>query len=312
MNSIIAFPSSLTLFQLLFVIWLSGCLLLAVLSVLPPTAERASTLWRLMLTEAVILMAFVVPLTLGPIFAAVGLVLLAARTGWESGHVNGLRSQVNAEMLSVTRIQAGMLCVVIVLGSWLTVSLTGLSPPVMASISLALMPAVLSIRAAVILTPLQQVAILPGVPLFAIAALVSDSYWYPALIIAFLFVESFDCFALLGGKLFGRRHIFPTISPHKTLEGLLTGLLGLSVVAAGANTISFHWNWGLLFSLLVVCSLVAVAGDLAASVPKRAAGVKDYPPVDSQNGGLLDIADSWLVAAPVFCVALWLINRWFS
>jgi phosphatidate cytidylyltransferase len=55
----------------------------------------------------------------------------------------------------------------------------------------------------------------------------------------------------------------------------------------------------LLAGFVVVAS--AVAGDLLASLAKRRAGVKDYPPIMKVQGGLLDIIDAWLVAGP--CLA---------
>lgn len=114
------------------------------------------------------------------------------------------------------------------------------------------------------------------------------------LLIAAILVETFDSYALLGGKLFGRTPAFPVLSPRKTVEGLATGavmlmltagiagaILGFSVIASGA--------------LALFVGGLAVTGDLAASALKRRSGVKDFPQVLPQQGGALDIADAWIV-----------------
>jgi CDP-diglyceride synthetase len=255
-----------------------------------------------MAMEALIIAAIGLPLVMGPPFALAALVLIAARTGWESGHVNALRAGTPRIEISYFRIQSSVLCVAAVLGSWMLASRWS-NPIAVVTILLLLMGLAVLARPARL--PLLQVLILPALPLAALAALISEPRWYPALIVAFLFVETFDSFALLGGRFLGQRPLFPSISPLKTLEGLLSGLMGLAIVASVLNLLSFHLDWLRFALLLGVCSLVAVLGDLAASIPKRSAGVKDYPPLHPAQGGLLDITDSWLVAGPTFCVAVW-------
>jgi phosphatidate cytidylyltransferase len=129
----------------------------------------------------------------------------------------------------------------------------------------------------------------------------------PFLVLAFFLVEIFDSFSLLGGKLFGKTPLVPKLSPKKTWEGLATGAMALfaAVLALGV------WLGlplpGLLFTGIVVMA-AALAGDLLGSSAKRRAGVKDYPPVMSVQGGLLDIMDSWIVAGAAVAVLATLMN----
>lgn len=109
-----------------------------------------------------------------------------------------------------------------------------------------------------------------------------------------------DSAAYYGGSAFGRRLLAPQISPKKTVEGAIFGLLGS--LAAGLSM-----GWWLLgenpigFSLVVILtSLAGQAGDLAESVLKRSAGVKDSSSILPGHGGILDRLDSLFFSAPVF------------
>src|SRR5699024_7397069 len=112
-----------------------------------------------------------------------------------------------------------------------------------------------------------------------------------------------------GGKLFKERRLAPRISPNKTIEGLLGGLL-----AAVAGGVVFAPLAGAAASQLPAVALVAllaagfsVLGDLFESLLKRHAGVKDSGNLIPGHGGLLDRLDGVLAALPVFAVGkIWL------
>jgi phosphatidate cytidylyltransferase len=107
-----------------------------------------------------------------------------------------------------------------------------------------------------------------------------------------------DCFAFFVGKLFGRHHLFPRISPGKTLEGtmasLLGGALGVLLIA-----IVFSRPLAVIIPLGILISLTALAGDLFESIFKREAGVKDSSHLIPGHGGFLDRLDSVLFTAPL-------------
>ena len=119
-----------------------------------------------------------------------------------------------------------------------------------------------------------------------------------------------DMGALLIGKAFGRTKMAPSISPGKTIEGLLGGFLASAGVGAlipwliteyapnftNLSVCSFTPLDGGLWGLLI--ALVAVIGDLIASVLKRLAGIKDSGGAIPGIGGLLDLTDSLILAAP--------------
>jgi phosphatidate cytidylyltransferase len=115
-------------------------------------------------------------------------------------------------------------------------------------------------------------------------------------------VWSFDTGAYLVGRAIGRRPFLPWISPKKTLEGVLGGLVAATLGVAIVLVISSHpWQEALVLGPLL--GATAQAGDLAESLLKRAAGVKDSGTLLPGHGGILDRVDSILFAAPA--LAAW-------
>ena len=107
-----------------------------------------------------------------------------------------------------------------------------------------------------------------------------------------------------GGKLFGGRKLAPRISPNKTIEGLLGGVvLAVAVAVIGAKLIGTD-NGALLsvIAVAIVTVLFSVVGDLFESLLKRHINVKDSSNLIPGHGGVLDRVDSVLAALPVFAL----------
>jgi phosphatidate cytidylyltransferase len=126
-------------------------------------------------------------------------------------------------------------------------------------------------------------------------------------LLVFLGAWMTDTFAYFCGRLFGRHKLAPLVSPKKTVEGSVGGILfcALSFLAYGLLVERFFpVECNLLVMALagVAVSVVSQIGDLAMSVIKRQQGIKDYGKLFPGHGGVLDRFDSVLAVAVVLAV----------
>lgn len=131
------------------------------------------------------------------------------------------------------------------------------------------------------------------------------------LLALFLLVWLADIGAYFCGRAWGKRKLAPAISPGKTIEGVVGGIVAAAVFSAAvALWIGADVLCGLLWlAVCMVTSLCSVVGDLWESKMKRIAGVKDSGSLLPGHGGVLDRVDSITAAAPVFVAGLYLASR---
>lgn len=108
-----------------------------------------------------------------------------------------------------------------------------------------------------------------------------------------------DTLAYLCGSFFGKRPFFPSISPKKTIEGTLGGILFTMALAWVWFYFSHTYTLMEWVGLAAIASIAGTVGDLAESKLKRMAGVKDSGTMMPGHGGALDRFDSLILAAPV-------------
>lgn len=114
-----------------------------------------------------------------------------------------------------------------------------------------------------------------------------------------IIVQLSDVLQYVWGKLFGRRKIAPVLSPSKTWEGFVGGVISASAVGAALWWATPFAPWeAALFSLGI--TLMGFFGGLVMSAIKRDRGVKDYGNLIEGHGGVMDRIDSICFAAPVF------------
>ena len=122
-----------------------------------------------------------------------------------------------------------------------------------------------------------------------------------------------DTFCFLVGKACGKHKLCPAISPKKTIEGAVGGVVGATglMIAAGAvlnATMGRTLPLWLFAALGLVCAVVAQCGDLTASSIKRMCGVKDFGKLIPGHGGVLDRLDSLMfTVVAVFAAFFWLV-----
>ena len=114
-----------------------------------------------------------------------------------------------------------------------------------------------------------------------------------------LVVQSSDVLQYVWGKLFGRHKIAPDVSPSKTLEGLVGGVLSATALGAALWWITPFTVWQAALMALAV-NVMGFLGGLVMSAIKRDRGVKDWGHMIEGHGGMLDRLDSVVFAAPVF------------
>lgn len=128
------------------------------------------------------------------------------------------------------------------------------------------------------------------------------SFEYPREFLVFFFAVVFanDTGAYLIGKLVGRKAFTPKLSPKKTWEGFLGGVIFSLIVGFLLNRYFGFWSYTLALFISLSLSLFGVLGDLFESAVKRAVGKKDAGALIPGHGGLLDRIDGVLFASPVF------------
>lgn len=123
-----------------------------------------------------------------------------------------------------------------------------------------------------------------------------------------------DTGAYFAGKLWGKRKLAPLISPKKTVEGSIGGIICAVVFATVLSIIAqFVFYKTINYSAVVIIALIGAClgqlGDLVASLMKRQSGVKDFGSIMPGHGGVLDRFDSVILIAPfVYYAAKLLIN----
>ena len=123
---------------------------------------------------------------------------------------------------------------------------------------------------------------------------------YSIFLIVILNTSIFDTFAYVTGSNIGKHFITPNISPNKTWEGLIGGLIGS---AALGFIISNMFNSSLLLILIFILGgMLAFIGDLIISFHKRENNIKDTGTLLPGHGGALDRLDSHLLATPIILI----------
>ena len=123
-----------------------------------------------------------------------------------------------------------------------------------------------------------------------------------------IFVTSWgsDTFAYCVGKLFGKHKLAPVLSPKKSIEGFIGGIIGSMLLCYIIYGIIFSSQLDItpqslfvLISFAGLCSVISVIGDLTASAIKRENNIKDYGNIIPGHGGVMDRFDSVIFTAPI-------------
>lgn len=148
-----------------------------------------------------------------------------------------------------------------------------------------------------------------------------DTYHYDAvyfILLTLCFAWGGDTAAYFAGRAFGKHKLAPIVSPHKTVEGAVGGVVGsivagvlltavYTMLSANHDVISVQMrpeHYLILVVLGAVASVLGILGDLFASAVKRQAGIKDYGTIFPGHGGILDRFDSVMFIAPFVAIVV--------
>ncbi len=135
-----------------------------------------------------------------------------------------------------------------------------------------------------------------------------DFYVFIALILAFIA----DSGAYFAGRFFGKHKLAPIISPKKTVEGAIGGVISVMLVMClygWALESWYHVEYNYLVGLIYgfVGAIASIVGDLTFSVIKRQVGIKDYGKIIPGHGGILDRCDSMVLVAPLTEILMYML-----
>jgi len=152
--------------------------------------------------------------------------------------------------------------------------------------------------------------ILVMVPAWAALSLLHEHFGPGFVILLMLLIWAADTGAYFSGRAFGKRKLAPNVSPGKTWEGVVGGMLFALLIAL----VSTRWlppvdGMANYLALVVLTVALSVLGDLLESLFKRIAAVKDSGGLLPGHGGVLDRIDSLTAAAPVFTLGLLWLSR---
>ncbi len=136
----------------------------------------------------------------------------------------------------------------------------------------------------------------------------TDGAWMLMYLLTLVWVA--DIGAYFSGKRFGKNKLAPTISPGKTWEGVVGGILLNSLWISLVFILSGGWgmNYPAFLLMGLITATLSVVGDLYISLLKREAGLKDSGKLLPGHGGILDRIDSLIAATPVFVSGLYLLG----
>ncbi|MGZ3789314.1 MAG: phosphatidate cytidylyltransferase [Bacteriovorax sp.] len=153
---------------------------------------------------------------------------------------------------------------------------------------------------------LSAVAILP---MLSFGIHFESIHWREVLTVLLIVTFSMDTGAWFFGKNFGRKKLWPEVSPKKTVEGFIGGIF----TSALLGTLAWHylfqdfqWYYSVIFAL---CGAISQVGDLVQSKIKREFGIKDSSNLIPGHGGIYDRIDSLIFLSPFFVIVVKYLGR---
>jgi len=274
-------------------LFLCGAIIISIASTRLQNRETIKELWQLYWVEFALVSMVLIPIYIGGIVLLLASLILTWRGLWE---LYRIYNKPGFGLIQWSSYSGSAIALIIVfINNQLAVSL-------------ALFTAILIIFFASLLhkdkdEPLTIAftgLLLPLLPILFLITLANEAQGFLWLFFIYLIVELNDSFAYLTGKIFGKHHPFPYLSPRKSTEGLLGGLVIAGIFGIILGTFLLDLTLLTATGATTVIILGGLLGDFATSALKRKLDVKDFPPIHGFHGGVLDIHDAYLFAIPSF------------
>jgi phosphatidate cytidylyltransferase len=158
------------------------------------------------------------------------------------------------------------------------------------------------------LTAMTILGILYFAWMFAYIVFIRESFGFGGIVFVCALVTISDVLCFLVGKVVGRHKLIPQVSPGKTIEGALGGIVGTVSASALFKFALPEYSYMQCAVLALILAVSAQLGDLVISAVKRDARIKDTGTMVPGHGGVLDRFDSWIYSMPIAFYAM----RWLS
>jgi phosphatidate cytidylyltransferase len=146
--------------------------------------------------------------------------------------------------------------------------------------------------------------------IFSLALLRDRAFGEFLILLLLIIIWAADVGAYFSGRQFGRTKLAPNISPKKTWEGVIGGIVlaGIAAVVLAHYMLGLGLDSGPVTLVVAITVLASVGGDLFISIHKRTVKIKDCGHIFPGHGGVLDRFDSLLAGAPFFTLSIWILG----
>jgi len=274
-------------------LFICGAIIIGIASNRLTNKETIKELWQLYWVEFALVSMVLIPIYIGGLVLLLACATLIWRGQWELYRVYDEPGFGFVQWSSY--IGSTLALCIVFFSSELTVS-----PALYIAVLIIFLAPILSKNKSENLNIAFTGLALPVLPVLFLVALANENQGFLWLFFIYLIVELNDSFAYLTGKIFGKHHPFPYLSPRKSTEGLIGGLVIAGIFGITLGTMLLDLTLPVAAGATVIIILGGLLGDFATSALKRKLNVKDFPPIHGFHGGALDIHDAYLFAVPSF------------
>ena len=286
----------ITVFLILSLFIVSALVIFSARHIKNINPDTLPELWRLYGVEILIVTAVLIPAYYGGVILMIVLLLFNLRAHVEIAHIHGYRHRTN--IIATGILLSSVLIITVFYLSTAEQAISYLLSSIVLFISLVLFILVMK-KCQTFLAALFPMLIIA----LSISSLLQINMMHDGfLLIIFLYLvtETNDAFAMIFGRLVGKTGLFPRISPKKTWEGMIAGVMTAMLAGLVYNHLVLNYTVSEASMIIGLIIISAILGDLVFSAYKRIYETKDFMTLIKGHGGIIDIYDSLLISSITF------------